>query len=69
MKRKGKGKPLTRSQRARQEKGLERAEAVMDQMKNKVEKGSKRQRTVKERAVSLPGLSLEPLLTDAECVG
>lgn len=45
------GKPLKRQQRRRQEKGMERAEAVMDKVAKKVEKGKAKERVVKERSV------------------
>jgi hypothetical protein len=52
-KRKSKGKPLSRNKRMRQEKGFQRAEAVLDQLDKKVETSSKRARNVKERSVRL----------------
>ncbi|KAI9871400.1 MAG: hypothetical protein M1830_002955, partial [Pleopsidium flavum] len=39
-KKKAKGKAVSRSQRRRQEKGLERAEAVMDKTEKKVERNA-----------------------------
>ncbi|KAE8162106.1 Alb1-domain-containing protein [Aspergillus tamarii] len=48
-KKKSKTKGLTKAQRARQQKGIERAENIMDQLETKVEKSLKRGKTVKAR--------------------
>ncbi|MCJ1360840.1 MAG: hypothetical protein MMC33_010849 [Icmadophila ericetorum] len=48
-KKKAKGKNLTRQQRLRQEKGLERAEAVMDKKEKKVERSLNKGKKAKER--------------------
>ena len=52
IKRKGKGKALSRHQRLRQERGIQRAEAVMDKTEKRVEKNNVKVKTVKERSVS-----------------
>ncbi|BCR99472.1 Alb1 domain-containing protein [Aspergillus luchuensis] len=44
-----KGKAKTRAQRLRQQKGVERAEAVMDQLEKKVVKSESRAKSVKAR--------------------
>jgi len=44
-------KPLTRQQRLRKEKGIARAEAVVDQLENKVVKSKSSARVIKSRAV------------------
>ncbi|MCJ1401009.1 hypothetical protein MMC11_004221 [Xylographa trunciseda] len=49
-KRKGKGKSLSRQQRLRQEKGIERAEAVLDKKEKKVERNAIKGKAVKERS-------------------
>lgn len=46
---KTKSKPLKRQQRLRQQKGIERAEDVLDKMELKVQKSVGRERKVKER--------------------
>ncbi|RAL14544.1 Alb1 domain-containing protein [Aspergillus homomorphus CBS 101889] len=48
-KKKAKSKPLSKVQRARQQKGIERAEAVMDQLENKVNRSANRAKVVKAR--------------------
>ncbi|PYH49547.1 Alb1 domain-containing protein [Aspergillus saccharolyticus JOP 1030-1] len=48
-KKKSKSKPLTKAQRARQQKGVERAEAVMDQLESKVNRSISRAKVVKAR--------------------
>ena len=58
-KRKAKAKPLSRQQRLRQEKGLERAVAVMDQTERKVERSTRRGKTANERRVSAGFRSLQ----------
>jgi len=45
-----KNKPLSRQKRIRQQKGIERADIVNDQLEKKVEKSLKRLKIVKERA-------------------
>ncbi|BAE63072.1 ribosome biogenesis protein Alb1 [Aspergillus flavus] len=50
-KKKSKAKALTKAQRARQQKGIERAENILDQLETKVEKSVKRGKTVKARRV------------------
>ena len=50
-KKQAKLKPQSRAQRLRQQKGIERAEAVLDQMEKKFVKSIKRSKTVKERRV------------------
>ncbi|KAK3077604.1 hypothetical protein LTS18_009793, partial [Coniosporium uncinatum] len=45
-----KNKPLSRQKRIRQQKGIERADIVNDQLEKKVEKSLKRLKVVKERA-------------------
>ena len=50
-KRKGKGKPMSRQQRRRQENRSERAEAVMDKTVKKAEKSLVKGKVVKERSV------------------
>ena len=52
-KKKKKQKPMKRQQRLRKEKGVERAEAVMDQLENKINKSKSRGKTVKNRRVSV----------------
>ena len=44
---------MTRQKRIRQEKGLQRAEMVMDQLEKKYERSSKKGKGVKDRRVSL----------------
>lgn len=51
MKRKGKGKNLTRHQRLRQEKGMERAETVLDKREKKVERSVGKGKAMKQRNV------------------
>jgi len=46
-------KPLTRQQRLRKEKGIARAEAVVDQLENKVVKSKSSARVIKSRAVCI----------------
>ena len=48
---KQKGKALSRAQKQRQMKGVERAEAVMDQMEIKVSRSTNRAKTIKARRV------------------
>ncbi|PYH31829.1 Alb1 domain-containing protein [Aspergillus neoniger CBS 115656] len=48
-KKSSKGKAKTRAQRLRQQKGVERAEAVMDQLEKKVVKSEGRAKSVKAR--------------------
>ncbi|GKZ70584.1 hypothetical protein AnigIFM50267_006238 [Aspergillus niger] len=48
-KKQSKGKAKTRAQRLRQQKGVERAEAVMDQLEKKVTKSEVRAKSVKAR--------------------
>lgn len=47
-----KGKALSRAQKRRQERGLERAENVLDKTERKVERGMGRRRGGRERKVS-----------------
>ncbi|KAJ5620320.1 hypothetical protein N7510_004304 [Penicillium lagena] len=49
QKRQKKGKNMTKAQRLRQQKGLERAEAVVDQMEVKLTKSANRQKTINSR--------------------
>jgi len=49
---KKKSKAMTRQQRVRHERGMERAEADMDKLATKVTKSHKRARNIKSRAVS-----------------
>jgi len=49
---KKKNKQMTRQQRVRQEKGMERADANMDKLATKITKSHKRGKVVKSRAVS-----------------
>jgi len=51
VKRSKKGRTMSTKARRRQEKGLERAEAVMDKTEKKVAKSIGKERTVKERRV------------------
>lgn len=51
MSKKKKQKPLTRQQRLRREKGIDRAEQVMDQMETKVDKSKGKGRMVQGRRV------------------
>lgn len=51
-KRKAVGKPMSRAQKQRQAKGLERAEVVLDKTESKVAKSREKGRTVKERGVN-----------------
>lgn len=51
MKKSSKPKAKTRAQKLRQQKGMERAEAVLDQMEIKVSKSLNRGKTVKARRV------------------
>ncbi|MCJ1386554.1 hypothetical protein MMC17_009680 [Xylographa soralifera] len=57
VKRKGKGKSLSRQQRLRQEKGMERAEAVMDKKEKKVERSAIKGKAVKERSAAWDDLN------------
>jgi hypothetical protein len=50
-KKKSKGKALTRAQRLRQQKSIERAESVMDQLETKVSKSIGRAKVVNARRV------------------
>ncbi|EAW13215.1 Alb1 domain-containing protein [Aspergillus clavatus NRRL 1] len=54
---KQKNKPLTRAQRLRQQKGMERAEVVFDQMEKKVAKSVSRAKTVKSRRADWEALN------------
>ncbi|GAD99951.1 hypothetical protein ANI_1_714124 [Paecilomyces variotii No. 5] len=56
-KKKSKSKPKTRAQRLRQEKGLERAEIVMDQLEKKVNKSLERGRSINRRKVDWEDLN------------
>ncbi|KAL9119902.1 MAG: hypothetical protein Q9187_003541 [Circinaria calcarea] len=56
-KRKAKSKLLSRHQRIRQEKGMQRAEAVMDKTEKKVEKSFVKGKTVKERGTAWDDLN------------
>ncbi|OQD74897.1 hypothetical protein PENDEC_c009G06233 [Penicillium decumbens] len=49
IQKKQKQKKLTRAQRLRQQKGMDRAEAVLDRLEIKKAKSASRQKTVKER--------------------
>ncbi|GAB7339245.1 hypothetical protein MBLNU457_5900t1 [Dothideomycetes sp. NU457] len=49
---KKKSKPMTRQQRVRQEKGMQRAEADMDKLATKVTKSHKKAKTIKSRAAT-----------------
>lgn len=49
---KKKSKPMTRQQRVRQEKGMQRAEADLDKLATKVTKSHKKAKNIKSRAVS-----------------
>lgn len=60
-KKKSKSKPKSRAQRLRQEKGLERAEIVMDQLEKKVNKSLERGRTINRRKVNYPGRLFGPV--------
>ncbi|PLB36834.1 Alb1 domain-containing protein [Aspergillus candidus] len=69
---KQKGKALTRAQKQRQMKGVERAEAVIDQMEIKVTRSSTRAKTIKARSADWDDLnkkskgSVFQALNDAE---
>ncbi|PKY00082.1 hypothetical protein P168DRAFT_322540 [Aspergillus campestris IBT 28561] len=69
---KQKGKPLTRAQKQRQMKGVERAEAVIDQMEIKVSRSSTRAKNIKARSADWEELnkkskgSIFQALNDAE---
>lgn len=56
QKRQKKGKNISKAQRLRQQKGLERAEAVVDQMEVKLAKSANRQKTINSRRVCMNGL-------------
>ena len=56
-KKQAKAKQISKSQRRRQKKGLERAEVVMDQLENKIAKSVKRGKTVKARRVKSTSLN------------
>jgi hypothetical protein len=51
QKKKNQGKKLTKAQRLRQQKGMDRAEAVLDQLEIKKAKSFNRVKTIKERRV------------------
>jgi uncharacterized membrane protein YdfJ with MMPL/SSD domain len=51
-KKQSKAKAKSRAQRLRQQKGMDRAEAIMDQLEIKVAKSENRAKTVKSRRVS-----------------
>ncbi|MCJ1411301.1 hypothetical protein MMC19_005389 [Ptychographa xylographoides] len=57
VKKKGKGKALSRQQRLRREKGLERAEAVMDKTERKLQRSSVKVKVVKERSAAWDDLN------------
>lgn len=59
-KKKNKAKPLSRSKRIRQEKGMKRAVAVLDQLDVKLVHSTVRSKKMKERGVS-PHASLRSL--------
>lgn len=59
-KKKPKAKALTRAQRQRQQKGIERAEVVIDQLENKVAKSVGKAKVINARKVS----NLESYYTD-----
>lgn len=50
-------KPISRQQRMRKEKGMARADAVIDQMEKKIRESSKRGKKIKERAASWEDLN------------
>ena len=56
-KRKPKAKPKSRQQRLRQEKGVAKAEKVIDRTEKKVAKSLDKGKTLKERSVGGPSLS------------
>lgn len=51
-KKKSKSKPKSRAQRLRQEKGLERAEIIMDQLEKKVNKSIEKSKVINRRRVN-----------------
>jgi len=53
IQKKQKQKKLTRAQRLRQQKGMDRAEVVLDRLEIKKAKSASRQKTVKERRVCI----------------
>mgnify|MGYP002379597527 CR=1 FL=1 len=63
-KKKSKQKSKSRAQRLRQEKGLERAEIVMDQLEKKVASSVKRAKNIKARRVCLNSCFPVQILTD-----
>lgn len=56
-KKKSKGKNVTRAQRLRQQKGIERAETVMDQLESKVAKSVGRAKSISARKVTHYGIT------------
>ena len=68
-KRKGKGKALSRHQRLRQEKGIQRAEVVMDKTEKRVEKNNVKVKTVKERSVGCASQLVVLWLMRLGCLG
>ena len=59
-----KRQPLRRNQRLRLEKGVERAEAVVDQFHKKIGESKQRGRKVKDRRVKSPLLWIPSLLAN-----
>ena len=57
-KRKAKQKPLSHAQRQRREKGMARAEAVLDQMERKVDRSRKKEKVMRGRSVSARALAM-----------
>lgn len=52
-KKQSKPKAKSRAQRLRQQKGMDKAEAIMDQLEIKVSKSETRAKTIKSRSVSV----------------
>lgn len=57
-KKKSKSKALSRAQRLRQQKSIERAESVIDQLESKVAKSVGKMKSISERKVKLPAVHL-----------
>ncbi|KAF7586035.1 hypothetical protein BBP40_009652 [Aspergillus hancockii] len=62
-KKQSKPKAMSRVQRARQQKGIERAEMVLDQLEKKVEKSVKREKNVKARRGDWEDLNCKSTVT------
>ena len=60
-KKKAQGKSLSRQQRRRLEKGVVRAEAVLDKTERKVERSKTKEKVVKERSVGI--ILVDPVMS------